>query len=359
MQKQSNKLDFKGENIYCGIDVHKKSWTVTIMLKNISHKTFSQPPSARALAAYLNYNFPGGSYHSAYEAGFCGFSVHRSLIAKGINNIVVNPSDIPTTDKDKRQKEDKRDSRKIAKTLRSGDLKAIHVPTLETEELRTLVKCRGSLVKEVTRYKNRVKSLLFQYGVAPPGNFDNGSKHFSKAYVNWLKGVDFQTGNGKFALNSLIEATLFFRKELLRVTREIRLIARSPKYAGLVNLLTSTPGIAEYTAIVFIAYIEDMGRFNSLDNLCSYVGLIPSTDSSGEKEKAGKITRRSNKLLRGLIIEAAWVAARRDPALILAHQTLCKRMKPSKAIIRIAKKLLSRLRHAWMYEEEYVYAIVA
>ena len=111
MQSQINKLDFTGQNIYVGIDAHKKSWKQTIMVEDITYKTFSQPPDPVALYKYLKKNFPGGNYYTAYEAGFCGFWPHFQLTRLGINSIVVNPSDIPTTDKEKRQKEDKRDSR--------------------------------------------------------------------------------------------------------------------------------------------------------------------------------------------------------------------------------------------------------
>jgi len=359
MQEQINKLDFRGKNIYVGIDVHKMNWVVTIVLDQITHKTFSQPPCAKILGDYLRKNFPGGNYYSAYEAGFCGFSTHRLLEKEGIINIVVNPSDIPTTDKDKRQKEDMRDSRKIAYSLKQNALRGIHIPREETEELRSLLKCRVNLVKEISRYKNRVKSLLFQYGINIPENFANISKHFSNTYINWLKGIQFQTASGDIALKSLISTTIALRQELLKMNREIRAVYRSQRYKELVGILTSIPGIGEYTAIVFIAFIEDMGRFYSLDDLCSYIGLIPSTNSSGENEKTGKITRRSNKVLRGLIIESAWIAARRDPALMMAYQTLCGRMKPSKAIIRIAKKLLSRMRYVWINNEKYEYAVVA
>ncbi len=359
MQEQINKLDFSGKNIYVGIDIHKTSWTVTIILDHITHKTFSQTPCAKTLGDYLRKNFPGGIYHSAYEAGFTGFSTHRLLEKEGISNIVVNPSDIPTTDKDKRQKEDKRDSRKIAHSLRQKALVGIHVPSEESEELRSLLKCRVTLVKEITRYKNRVKSLLFQYGVVIPDNFIAGSKHFSNTYINWLRTIVFQTINGRLALESLLNTTILLRQELLKMNKEIRAIYRGPKYQELVKLLTSIPGVGEYTAIIFIAFIEDMGRFCTLDELCSYVGLIPSTNSSGENDKTGKITMRSNKILRGLIIESAWIAARRDPALMMAYQTLCERMKPSKAIIRIAKKLLSRMRYVWNNNEKYEYAVVA
>ena len=61
--------DFSGMNIYAGIDVHKKSWSVTLLADEQEHKTFNQPPSADALYAYLNKHFPGAQYYSAYEAG--------------------------------------------------------------------------------------------------------------------------------------------------------------------------------------------------------------------------------------------------------------------------------------------------
>ena len=93
------KLDYSGQNIYIGLDTHLKSWKTTIRVGDTFYKTFSQDPEAKVLSNYLGKNFPGGNYHSAYEAGFTGFKAHRELTRLGINNIVVNPADIPTTDK--------------------------------------------------------------------------------------------------------------------------------------------------------------------------------------------------------------------------------------------------------------------
>lgn len=73
MQTQSTKLNFEGQNFFVGIDVHLKSWTVSILTDNLLHKTFTQPASAETLVNYLTRNFPGGVYHSVYEAGFSVF----------------------------------------------------------------------------------------------------------------------------------------------------------------------------------------------------------------------------------------------------------------------------------------------
>ena len=120
METQVKKINFSGQNIYVGFDAHLKSWKVTIMAEGIVYKTFTQPPEPEVLNNYLKNNFPGGIYHTAYEAGFCGYWIQDKLLSFGMKSIVVNPADIPTTDKERVQKEDKRDSRKIAKSLRGA-----------------------------------------------------------------------------------------------------------------------------------------------------------------------------------------------------------------------------------------------
>lgn len=110
MQTQfTKKTDFSNQNFYIGLDVHKKSWHVTILTDGIELKAFSQPPYANILADYLHTNYPGGNFFSAYEAGFCGYSAHRQLCCRGINNIVVNPADIPRMNKELVYQTDKLD----------------------------------------------------------------------------------------------------------------------------------------------------------------------------------------------------------------------------------------------------------
>jgi transposase len=127
-QEQRNELDFKGQNIYVGIDVHLKSWSVTVLSEHSVLKKFSQNPDAESLHRYLTGNYPGAAYHSVYEAGFCGFRIHRRLVKLGINNIVVNPADVPTKGKEKLQKTDAVDCGKLAGELRSNSLTGINVP---------------------------------------------------------------------------------------------------------------------------------------------------------------------------------------------------------------------------------------
>lgn len=358
MQAKVKTNSFQGQNIYVGIDAHLKSWTVTAMMDNNLQKTYSQDPCAITLYNYLQKTFPGGNYYSAYEAGFCGFSIHRELAKCGIKNIVVNPADIPTTDKDKKQKEDKRDSRKIAKSLKNGELEGIYVPSRTSEELRALVRYRKSLVKEIGRHKNRIKSFLYCLGIIIPTSLAQSSRYWSGKFTQWLKTVEMSTCWGDAVLQNTLETIEELRGKLLKTNRQLREINKMGHYSLQLKLLQSIPGVGPIMSVTLLSELEELKRFNSLDKLCSYVGLVPRTNSSGDKDKVGHITTRSNKPLRSCIIEAAWIASRNDPALAKSFNELCKRMKAHEAIIRIAKKLLNRIRYVMKNEKEYVQSVV-
>ncbi len=358
MQSKGKKISFKNVNIYIGIDVHLKNWVVTIMVGGVIYKTFSQNPNTKDLKKYLVKNFPEGNYYSVYEAGFCGYSLHRELVKEGIKNIIVNPADILTTDKDKRQKEDKRDSRKMARSLNNGELEGIYIMSIEIEELRSLIRYRKKVVNELGRYKNRIKSILKLYGKTIPKELEKTSKYWSIRFINWLKEVETNTPQGLLVLEETIDTVQYLRKKRLRLNKELRRLSKDISFSKTIKLLTSVPGIGLIVAFIFLSEIETIKRFNNLDKLSSYVGLIPSTNSSGEKDRVGNITRRSNKLLRTTLIEAAWVAIRHDPALLLKYAELKERMSPNEAIVRIAKKLLNRIRYVLKNEREYVKAII-
>ncbi|EGK00442.1 IS110 family transposase, partial [Dysgonomonas gadei] len=138
--RQSKGLDFKGQNIYVGIDVHLKSWAVAILSESSVLKKFSQDPQPEALHRFLVTNYPGATYYSVYEAGFSGFWTHHKLTELGINNIVVNPADVPTMSREKLRKTDAVDCGKLARGLRAGDLRGIYVPRAEILEIRSLIR---------------------------------------------------------------------------------------------------------------------------------------------------------------------------------------------------------------------------
>ena len=356
---QINELDFKGQNIYVGIDVHLKSWSVSVLSEHSVLKRFSQNPDAAALHKFLTSNYPGATYHSVYEAGFCGFWIHRRLMKFGINNIVVNPADVPTMSKEKLRKTDAVDCSKLARELRSGSLTGIYVPDEAILEMRSLIRLRSSIVKDTTREKNRIKSLLRFHGVAIPEQFTKHSiGNWSKRFLQWLREVKLSTEYGRITLDLHIEQLVRLRGMLLQETRILRAISRTDPFSETIRLLTSVPGIGITTAISLLVEIDDIKRFASSAQLASFIGLIPMCHSSGEKEGVGDITIRKHAALRCSLIEAAWIAIRKDPAMTMAYEGYRKKMIAQKAIVKIARKLVNRIFFVLKRNQEYVPCVV-
>ena len=359
MQSQRNELNFEGQNIYVGLDVHLKSWTVCIMTEHLEHKSFTQPPEAKVLYNYLSRNFPDATYHSVYESGFSGFWAHRQLEALGIKSMITNAADVPTGQKERLQKDDPVDSKKLSRSLRSGDLEAIYVPSESTLEERVLIRTRSTLVKDMIRSKMRIKSFLYFFGIRFPERFSRVGTHRSQNFMRWLKEeVELTQETGRQSLDILIQEVEEQRKLILLVTKQIKSLSTSEKYAANTKLLMTIPGIGLLTAMTLLTEMETIERFEDTDHFAAYAGLVPNRHNSGEVKNDGEITSRGQAILKKNIIEAAWVAARRDPALSLAYNKYVQRMNANKAIIRIARKLVNRIYFVLKNKQEYVICTV-
>lgn len=352
---RSKGIDFSGMNIYVGLDVHKKSWSVTILTDEIEHKTFTQPPSPDVLFTYLNKHFPGADYYSAYESGFCGYGHHRRLIALGIKNIVVNPSDVPTTGKEKAGKTDKVDSRKIAKGLRNRSLEAIHVFDEADQDLRSFARMRHIMQRDLRRSKQRIKMFLFYNTISIPVELDN--ENWNNAFEAWLIQVEFPTERGKSAFSFLLSNYHFQKQQIRQISNELRAYFRKFHKEDY-NLLRSIPGIGPLSSIAIITEIGDINRFSNINKLSSYVGLVPLMSSSGETERVGSMSYRCNKYLRTILVEASWVSIRKDPVMLLYYKKHAAKSNGKRAIVKVAAKLLNRIRYVLKNKETYELAVV-
>jgi len=319
----------------------------------------SQNPDAEILAKYLQRNFPGGVFNAVYEAGFNGFSSCRELNELGVRCIVVHPADVPTTQKEKVQKTDKADSRKLAKSLRGNDFEAIDVPDPKLEADRALVRQRFRVMKDYSRTKNRIKSLLFQFGINIPDHFTKAqTRQLTREYLNWLHELPIEAKSLKQTLENYIAISKTQRGDLLILTRQVRELSQTDDYRNNYYLLLSIPGIGATTAMYILTQLGDIKRFPRMDDLCNYVGLVPSMHNTGETIHTGKMVRRGRKELKIMLIESSWEAIRKDPALMAKFNELSKRMHKNKAIIRIARKLLSRIRYILVNQQPYELSIV-
>jgi transposase len=354
--EQVTNIHFTNQRFFVGIDTHARQWTVTIRCNHIVLKTFCMNPSPQELSSHLNRNYPGGEYLSAYEAGFCGFWIHQELTRLGIRNIVVHAADVPTTDKEKDRKTDPLDSRKLARELEDNKLKSIYIPDLFHQQLRSLCRLRNEVTKNSTRVKNRIKGFLYYYGVPMPSQAE--MSHWSNNFIQWLKQIPFDHAAGKDYLRLCVEELLEHRKRKTEILRLLRNHYQQYNLLKPVEWLRSVPGIGFPTAMSFYSELIDIKRFPNLNHLSSFFGLVESVHRSDTKDPDLGLTKRRNRFLRHLIIEAAWVAIRKDPVLLHKYNALTRRMVKQKAIIHIAKLLLNRIRFVWMNQTPYVTGVV-
>lgn len=340
-------LSFVNQVFFIGIDTHLKSWTVTIRTAGNEIKTFKMDPIAEQLFAYLKKNFPGGIYKTVYEAGFCGFCIHHRLIKLGIENIVTHPADVPTTQKEKQQKCDPRDSRKLARELECGNLRPIYVFSLEDQTLKSFCRLRESQGRDLTVIKNRICSYMNLYGKKISEETRWTGRFIKKLYV-----VADKLPNGE-ALKHLTNSLVNKKHEILGTTRDLRRTILNSSKGEILKLLLTIPGIGFITAATLVTEICDINRFKNFNALASFSGSIPDIRSSDAKEKVRGLTKRRNKRIQKMLIEAAWNAIRKDLVILKDFTELTKRMKKQEAIVKIAKKLLNRVKAVWLNKIEY------
>lgn len=336
---QRKQISFKGQKIFIGIDVHKDSWAVAIAPEVGVIKGHSQKPSATELFDFLKRHYPDGEYHAVYESGFSGFSTYYSLTEAGIDCIVIHAADVPTTQYDEAMKTDKVDAVKLVRSLKAGLLKGIYVHRKDDIDARSVVRIRRTIQKQLGGYKARVKHLLYNNGVQLPERFCKPGTHWSGVFIRWLQEDVRLLSATRHSLELLLEQVSVIRTTLLKANRKIRELSRSERYKPRYDLLSSIPGIGVQVAMTLLTEIGDFNRFHNEREFASYLGLIPTSHSSGAKTVHGEKTFRGNKALGPMIIETSWVSISRDHGLGCAYINYKKRMEPQKAIIRIARRL--------------------
>lgn len=349
-------IDYSGKLIYVGIDVHEKDYQVAKVLEGIVLGNHRMSSDSQMLVNHLRGHYPGAAFKCVYESCSWGFNLQRALEAAGMECIVVHAADVSTNDKERRRKTDKVDACKLAFQLASGNLKAIYVPDEEHQKERNLVRYRKRLSGDINRTKNRLKSLLKYQGISIPDSLK--TNNWSKKFLAW---VDMEIQKDEtlgITLSLMLEQVKALRQLLLKTERSLRDL-RKKKYEDSVGLALSVAGIGPTTAMLFLLEVGDITRFKGFDALNDFIGFCPDTNSSGDIHRDTGITTRRHKQLRSMFIECAWKAVRSDPALLEYFSALRKRMPENQAIIRIARKLLRRLRAVLLSGQPYQKGVIA
>lgn len=331
-----------------GIDVHKEKWVLSIYEDQKKKETYSMSADGDQLVSRLKNKYRVEDITCVYEAGFSGFWLQRLLTNSGIKCLVVNPADIPTTDYERKRKTDKLDSQKLGLQLSLGNLSGIYIPSKEQEGIRSLVRTRITLGKEKRRQMNRIRSYLNLNGFKAPVHLK--TKIWSNAGKCWLKeqNDDYNT------LGLLLESYEANRAIELKAAKKIRQVIKQSSYGKIYDCLISIPGIGWATTAVLIGELGDMKRFNHIDKLAGFCGVVPDIRSSADRHYTMGITKRANKKMRNTLIESSWIAIRYDEHLKkVYHQAIAEGKPAQKAIVKVARKLLAKIRAVWLKEEKY------
>jgi len=335
---------YVGEHVYVGIDVHKKSYVVEARVDQERVKRWTTPALPEELTAQLLKYFEGGIIHSAYEAGFSGFGLHRQLSRGGIDSRVVHAAAVEVAAHN-RVKTDKRDAHKLATQLEAGRLAAIYIPTEAEEQARLLSRTREQLVEERASLKRKIRMKAHQFGLIGPEDRREMTAKFVAEILERSPGEEFTLA---IEVNRQVWRTL--DEQIARLEARLKQQAQADPNEAVYR---SVPGFGPISSRVFSNELGNLKRFSNERQLFSYTGLTPGENSSGEQIHRGRITKQGNRHIRGILIEVAWRAIRKDPTLTRFYQKVCAHAGSKRAIVAVARKLIGRVRAAFCKGELY------
>ena len=292
------------DSTFIGLDVHKATISVAVAQGERGGEVCHwgtlphRPDLIRKLAEKLAAG--GGRLYFCYEAGPCGYGLHRQLVEMGHDCIVVAPSLIPVKAGD-RVKTDRRDAVMLAKLHRAGELTAVWVPDVAHEAMRDLVRARATAVRVVGKARQHLQGFLLRHGRIYPGK-----KGWTVAYRRWLTTVRFQHAAQQIVLQDYIDAVTDAEARVERLTGQIADLLPSWSLAPVVAAVQAMRGVAFIVAVTVVAEVGDFNRFENPRQLMAYLGLTPSEHSSGATVRRGGITKAGSGLARRALIEGAW-----------------------------------------------------
>ena len=288
---------------YIGLDVHKETIAVSVADGNGEEVRFigEIANTAEAVDKIIKQLKKGESHLSfCYEAGPCGYRIHRQLIDLGCDCQVVAPSLIPKKAGD-RVKTDRRDSMMLARLLRAGELTAVWVPDHEQEALRDITRAREDMKHLQRQAKQRLLAFLLRHSKRY-----TGKSNWTQAHFRWFETIKFTQPVQQIVYQEYIDTVKAMGVRIASLDNQIESSARESTFWHTIESLMALRGVNLLTAVVIVAEIGDLKRFTSAPQLMAYLGLVPSEYSSGAKIRRGGITKTGNSHVRRVLVESAW-----------------------------------------------------
>ena len=329
---------------YVGMDSHKKTIQVAMLLpgvdKPVEWRVANEPKAIRRMVKKVSRQAPG-EVRSCYEAGPCGYSLQRTIHAAGpMVCEVIAPSLIPRKPGE-RIKTDRRDARKLAELLRANLLTEVRPPTPEEESVRDLCRCREAAKTDLMRARHRLAKMLLRRAII----YGKG-KAWTVAHRRWLKTIKWDHEADQVVFDDYMRAIELLEERKATLTAKIEEFSQQEPWAEPVGLLRCFRGLDTVSAMTLCTELHDFSRFPSPRGTMSFLGLVPSEQSSGDKTHRGGITKTGNSHARRILIEAAW-HYRHKPSLGAKLQK--RREGQPTNVIAIADRAQQRLHRRYWY----------
>jgi transposase len=316
---------------YVGVDIGKKKCNVAVMdQQGLIADEFTFANNHRGIESF-SAKLSMDDRVVMESTGSVWLNLYNHLDSQHIPVVLANPLKTKAIAW-ARTKSDEIDARMLAHLLRSDLIAESYVPSQEMREIRALIRHRLSIVKIRTMVKNKVHALINMSG------FETDLPNlFSKAGLQWLKSLQFQSSLQRLMLDNYLEHLDSLKHQIKMIDQEILSKASQDED---VKLLLSMTGVSIYTALLLKSEIGDIKRFPNYKKLISWAGMAPSLYQSGEVEYHGRITKQGSKMIRWIMVESARVAVNHDERLNAFYERIKHRRGDQKAIIATASKML-------------------
>jgi transposase len=290
-------------SIYVGLDVHKATIAAAVARGIQGEVTYygeieNTPAAVRKLVKRLS---PNGEVLSVcYEAGPCGYGLHRELTALGHDCAVVAPSLIPRK-AGERLKTDRRDALMLARLHRAGELTPVWVPDQEQEAVRDLSRAREDMKGIELKARQRLGAFLLRHG-----RVYEGKSRWTVAHWRWLEQLKCVNPVQQLVLQEYVDAVKEAQRRVTGLESQMHGVLKDWSLGPVAEALMALRGVSLITAVTTLAELGDITRFDSPRELMGYLGLVPSEHSSGSTRRQGGITRTGNGHVRRVLVEAAW-----------------------------------------------------
>ena len=292
--------------LYVGMDVHKENYTLCCYSFDEDELKYKQTINSdyKMILKYLEqirgrYPEEEIEYVCGYEAGCLGYTLYHQLTDRGVKCVILAPTTMATPN-NRRVKTDNRDAGTIARCLAFRTYSEVHIPTAEDESVKEYIRMRNDQKKALKIIKQQILALVLRHG----HRFIEGKNYWTKKHENWLKSLKLG-GVIQECLEEYLVTYNYLTEKIARLDKRIEELAEGEAYKEKVSKLTCLIGIKTLTALSVIVEVGDFTRFPKADRLAGYLGLVPSENSSGEKQSRGGITKAGNTHVRKLLVESA------------------------------------------------------